>query len=208
MARYVAVDIETTGLNKSKDRIVELAAIDLSQFINAEISQTVNANAVHLLLNPQKKIGLKAQAIHGISSEELVGKPTFADCHKEIFDFLKGAILVGHNVEFDVAFLTQEFQRCDINFAPRSRCTLRMARAQFKGLASYSLESLNEEFGLHQGVAHRALDDAITTAKLFVLMEKLKNQTKQSVAAAPNRKSRSNATMLGNWVGKLLRSIK
>jgi len=209
MVRYVAVDVETTGLNKSKDRVIEFAAIDLSQLLNACINQTVQSDALHLLINPEKGISAKAQSVHGISLEDLAEKPTFIRCHKQIHAFLKGAILVGHNVEFDVSFLTQEFQRCGINFSPRSRCTLKMAKAQFKGLTSYRLEALNDEFRLHQGIAHRALDDAITAGKLFVLIENLKNQAKQPAKTPLKQNSNldRSAKNLGKWVGKFLRGL-
>ncbi|MCA6409742.1 MAG: 3'-5' exonuclease, partial [Cytophagales bacterium] len=82
-------DLETTGINVSQDRIIEIAMIKLMP--NGETIRKSN------LINPTIPISAESTAIHGITNEDVAGKPTFKEVAKEYIKFLEGADLAGFN---------------------------------------------------------------------------------------------------------------
>ncbi len=102
-------DLETTGINITKDRIIEIAVIKLMP--NGEIQKKTN------LLNPGVTILPESTAIHGISNEDVQGKPTFKEVAKEYAKFMEGTDLSGFNIlKFDVPMLVEEFLRAEVEF--------------------------------------------------------------------------------------------
>ena len=102
-------DLETTGTNISQDRIVEIAVIKLMP--NGETISKAN------LVNPTIPIPAESTAVHGISNEDVVGKPTFKELAKEYAKFFEGADLSGFSItKFDVPMLVEEFLRAGVDF--------------------------------------------------------------------------------------------
>lgn len=102
-------DLETTGMNMSTDRIIEIAVVKLMP--NGETITKTN------LVNPGITILPESTAIHGISNEDVQGKPTFKEVAKEYAKFMEGADLSGFNVlKFDVPMLVEEFIRAGVEF--------------------------------------------------------------------------------------------
>ena len=102
-------DLETTGTNISQDRIVEIAVIKLMP--NGETISKAN------LVNPTIPIPAESTAVHGISNEDVVGKPTFKELAKEYAKFFEGADLSGFSItKFDVPTLVEEFLRAGVDF--------------------------------------------------------------------------------------------
>jgi DNA polymerase III epsilon subunit-like protein len=104
----------------------------------------------------------------------VAGKPTFKDALPSILPLLKGAVVVGHNVRFDLWFLHREFRRCSLDFMqelanPQVMDTVRIARRRF-GRGGNGLQVLCRRLGYEPPVAHRALADAITT---FHVLDKM-----------------------------------
>ncbi len=119
-------DIESTGLNVLRDRIVQLALIryhaDGSPFTEKEY-----------LINPGIPISPEAMAVHGITPEDVAGKPSFADLADEIFAFIGDSDLAGYNSNrFDVPLLMEEFARAGIDFDIDNRRTLDVQRIFYK----------------------------------------------------------------------------
>ena len=107
-------DIESTGLNVSKDRIVELCIIKANPNGNTE-SKT-------WLLNPGIPISEESIAVHGITNEMVQDKPSFKQVAKDIFRFLTNCDLAGYNSNrFDIPMLVEEFLRADIDFEVENR---------------------------------------------------------------------------------------
>jgi len=107
-------DIESTGLNVSKDRIIELCIIK----VNPNGSQETKT----WLLNPGYPISEESESIHGISKEMVADKPTFKQVAKEIYRFLQNCDLAGYNsIRFDIPMLVEEFLRADIDFEVKNR---------------------------------------------------------------------------------------
>jgi DNA polymerase III subunit epsilon len=108
------IDLETTGLNVSTDRIVELSVLKISPNGKEEwMSQRIN---------PEMPIPAKCSAIHGIKDEDVAGAPTFKEVAKNLATFLEGCDLAGYNaIKFDIPVLAEEFLRANIDFNFKKR---------------------------------------------------------------------------------------
>ncbi len=107
-------DLETTGLNVVKDKIVEISIFKVNPDNSTETLTT--------LINPQIPISPEASAIHGISNDDVKDKPTFIEFAPKLEKFLKNCDLAGYNSnKFDVPMLIEEFLRCGINFDIKKR---------------------------------------------------------------------------------------
>jgi len=103
------LDLETTGINVTSDRIVELSVLKISPKGTEEWMTT--------RVNPGIPIPPKTTAIHGIKDEDVVNSPTFKEIAKNLAAFLEGSDLAGFNaVKFDIPVLAEEFLRCNIDF--------------------------------------------------------------------------------------------
>ena len=110
----VFFDLETTGLNVGKDKIVEISLLKVMPD-GEEISRTE-------LINPEVHIPDECSAIHGISDEDVREKPTFAQLADDLLAFIGDADLAGFNSnKFDVPLLVEEFLRCGRRFDLRNR---------------------------------------------------------------------------------------
>ncbi len=159
------LDVETTGASMDYgDRVTELGIVRL------EGGQVVQR--FEQLVNPGRHISGGASAITGITDEMVAGQPSFADVWESARSMLTGAILVGHNVAFDLAFLAGECRRlgsgglCELLGDGHVLDTVRLARRQL-GRGGNGLQRLAGRLGLSPASAHRALVDCETTA--FVL---------------------------------------
>ncbi len=107
-------DLETTGINIARDRIVEISVL--------KIDPGGKEDRLTLLVNPTIPIDPKAIAIHGITDEEVEHEPTFAEIGKNLVFFLEGCDLAGYNInKFDIPLLAEEFQRANIDFDFKKR---------------------------------------------------------------------------------------
>lgn len=103
------LDLETTGVNVTSDRIVELSVLKISPNGKEEWMST--------RVNPGIPIPPKTTAIHGIKDEDVVNSPSFKEIAKNLATFLEGCDLAGYNaVKFDIPVLAEEFLRCNIDF--------------------------------------------------------------------------------------------
>jgi len=123
------------------------------------------------LIDPQRRISLGVTALTGISQAMVDGQPTFVDQFPAAMQLLKGAIVLGHNVRFDLSFLRKEFRRCGCEIVQALEDapvldTVRIARRRF-GRGGNGLQALAPRLGVFPSVAHRALADAQTTARVF-----------------------------------------
>ena len=103
------LDLETTGLNVATDRIVEICVLK------------VNPNGTHEVktrrINPTIPISPEAQAIHGISNEDVANEPTFKEIAKSLANWMEGCEFAGYkSTRFDIPMLAEEFLRAGIDF--------------------------------------------------------------------------------------------
>ena len=163
--REIVFDTETTGLNASEDRIVEIGGIEV-------VDGVATGRTLHHYVNPGgRPVHPDAEAVHGITDAFLADKPRFEAVADEIALFFDGARLVAHNAPFDVAFLNAEFARIGRPAVPsaRVRDTLSMARQKFPG-ANNTLDGLCKRFGIDNSgrEKHGALLDSELLADVYV----------------------------------------
>ncbi len=107
-------DIESTGLNVATDRIVEICAVKVMPNGDEEIKTR--------RLNPTVPISAEAQAIHGISNEDVKDCPTFKEVAKSLAQWMTGCDIAGYNsIKFDIPLLAEEFLRAGVDFDFRKR---------------------------------------------------------------------------------------
>jgi DNA polymerase III subunit epsilon len=108
------LDLETTGINVTNDRIVELSVLKISPNGKEEWMST--------RVNPEMPIPPKTTAIHGITDADVANSPVFREVAKNLASFLEGCDLAGFNaVKFDIPVLAEEFLRSNIDFNFRKR---------------------------------------------------------------------------------------
>lgn len=102
-------DLETTGINIVKDRIVEIAVL--------KVSPDNTKNIKSWIVNPEISIPEEATLVHGITNQMVKNKPSFKLISNEVFDFIKNCDLAGFNSDrFDIPLLAEEFMRSEIEF--------------------------------------------------------------------------------------------
>jgi len=158
---FVIFDVETTGLSPvSGDRIVEIAALRMKNFLPID--------KFHSLVNPERPISLGAYWVNGISEEMVADAPTAHRVLPRFLEFSEGACWVGHNVRFDLGFLTEELKRMDCQLEKITAIdTLKMARSLIPCLSSYSLASVASSLRVGYDQEHRAMADVEMTTSVF-----------------------------------------
>lgn len=159
------LDVETTGASADfGHRVIELGIVRLEGGrVVAEYQQ---------LIDPGRRISPGVTALTGISQAMVAGRPNFGDQLPVALHLLRGAVVMGHNVRFDLSFLCREFRRAgqDMSAALGADApvldTVRIARRRF-GRGGNALQTLSRRLGIEPVVAHRALADAQTTARVF-----------------------------------------
>lgn len=108
------IDLETTGINVTTDRIIELSVLKISPNGKEEWLTT--------RVNPEMPIPPKSTSIHGIRDEDVKGCPAFREIARNLSGFLEGCDLAGYNaIKFDIPLLAEEFLRANIDFSFRKR---------------------------------------------------------------------------------------
>ena len=159
---FAAVDVETTGLfAKGTDRIVEIAIFRLT-------SRGEPLDRYETLVNPNRDVG--PTHIHGITARDVDGAPTFQEIVGDVLARLAGAVLVGHNVEFDYRFFSAEFLRAGIQLPECARvCTMRLASRIAPTLTSRKLGAVCQGLNIDHGTAHSAAADAAAAGRILAL---------------------------------------
>ena len=179
--RVVVLDVETTGLNpEGGDRIVQMCVADATPFLTRK---SADVHTLEAKLNPEMPIPREATKIHGIRDKDVANAPFFADEIDQFLDFIGDAIVVGHNVSFDLRFLNAELARMGRDpIRPVTFCTLQESREAFS-LPNYRLATVAGFVGHKIRRAHNAVDDALATVAVFSALMQLSdwdNEIKES----------------------------
>lgn len=159
---WVALDTETTSLDPRVARIVEIAVLP-GRGITAD-----GAGAECHRVSPGVAIPAGATRVHGIDDAALVAAPPFSNVWQRLGPRLKGRILIGHTLGYDIAVLDSECRRAGLPFeAPRRLDVRLLAHVVHPGLADVSLDALASFFEVRPGPRHSALGDAETASCLF-----------------------------------------
>lgn len=158
---FVCLDCEMTGLDLSRDRVIEVAAVRF------KFSQVIDS--FESLVDPEKNVSVESMKIHRISDEMLRGKPKIVTVLPKLNTFLgKDPLIVGHNIGCDLEILANEAKRVGCDFIDKYSVidTLRLAK-EYGDSPNNSLESLAIHFNIDGSVLHRAMKDVETNIEIF-----------------------------------------
>lgn len=162
----IVLDVETTGLDYKKERIIEFAAVRLENGVIKDSYET--------LINPKQHIRKSSMAVHGITEEMIADQPTEDEVMPKILEFIGEHPIVAHNAIFDYNFLNEsskrlygkqlENQRIDSQF---------LFKEVYPEFDSHGLENLMLKFGVEVGTRHRAMADTVGLAEAYPKLKKL-----------------------------------
>ena len=157
---YVVFDLETTGLESVRDEIIEIGACKV---VNGRIDEVFST-----FVNPKRHIPREITELTGIDDSMVENAPTINYVLPDFYKFCYGSTLVGHNVSFDIGFIYAAGKRLSYNFDNPLKDTIEMARQKLPGLKNYKLGTVVERLNIVLDNAHRAINDATATAKVFI----------------------------------------
>jgi len=170
---YAIIDVETTGTGASYGKITEIAIV----LHNGEaVTETYNT-----LINPECNIPWNITRLTGITNDMVAGAPKFYEVAKKIVELTAGRIFVAHNAQFDYSFVKEEFKRLGYDFKRKTICTVKLGRKLLPGHRSYSLGNICADLGIQITDRHRAIGDALATAKLFDILLSQNNLLESSL---------------------------
>lgn len=161
---YVAVDLETTGLNVEKDSIIEIGAVLFKNGLTRGQFQT--------FVNPETVIPPEVSALHGITNDLLHGAPSPQEALSKFLQFARDRILVGHNIkEFDLPILKRSIRQVlGMEWNPSIFDTLKVCRKLYPD-RKHDLQNMAIFFNIPPTTYHRALYDAWTVKEIFVKLQ-------------------------------------
>jgi len=164
---FLVVDVETTGLSaEGGDRVCELGAVKLR---GGAVIATLGT-----LIDPCRPISNGAYAVNHISPEMLRDAPVFTGVAERLWGMMQDSILVAYNAPFDLSFLAVEFRL--LGYPPILNPVvdaLAIARRLLPGLERYPQGNVARILGIGGSVQHRALEDAMVTAKIFTVFSSI-----------------------------------
>lgn len=187
-------DIESTGLNVATDRIVEISALKVMPNGDQEIKTR--------RINPTIPIPAEAQAIHGISDEDVKDCPTFNQIAKSMAQWMKGCDIAGYNsIKFDIPLLAEEFLRAGVDFDFRKRKLVDVQNI-FHKLEQRTLSAAYRFYCQKElENAHSAEADTVATYEILLAqLERYPNELKNDVEFLANFSTRSK---IADYAGRM-----
>lgn len=162
----IVLDTETTGLDYTREKIIEFAAVRLE---NGKIKDEFQT-----LINPQQHIRKSSMAIHGISEEMVKDAPTEEEALPKILEFIGDYPIVAHNAIFDYSFLNEASLKHYNNELQNPRIdTQQMFKEIYPDLPSHGLDALTKKFNVEFTKHHRAMADTMGLALAYPGLKKL-----------------------------------
>lgn len=163
---YVALDVETTGLDPRRDAIIEIGVVRFRVSLGDSSVQAQVIDSWSSFVNPGRQVPMPVQQLTGITSDQVARAPRFAQVIAQVRRLVGDAPIVGHSVNIDLEFLAHH----DLSFPNPALDTFQMAGILVPHAARYSLAKLGEKLGLPNLCNHRALEDALAAEQLFVAL--------------------------------------
>jgi exonuclease, DNA polymerase III, epsilon subunit family len=159
---FVVFDLETTGAKSPPCRITEIGAYRVK---NGEIT-----GEFQTLVNPESSIPPFITSLTGISEAMVSDAPRFYEIAHDFLEFIGDAVLVAHNAPFDMGFLNYEIGRIyeDYRVANPCLCTVQLSRRLLPHIENHKLKTVAEYYSISLVNHHRAGEDALATAQIFV----------------------------------------
>lgn len=178
----VSLDLETTGLDPEKDRIIEIGAV---KFKGEKVLETF-----HTMVNPQCPIPYRIRLLTGITPQEVATAPAFPAVSDSLLSFIGDCPIIGQNIQFDLNFLRAQ----GLDFSNTTLDILDVANILLPQLTDYTLTTLARELEIPYPVQHRALADAVMGKEVFLSLLDKASQLDLPLVAEINR-----LTMAANW---------
>lgn len=161
----VVLDTETTGLDVGHDRVVQIGAVRMQGGVAG------TGETLEMKVDPGVPIPPVATRIHGLADADVAGAPGAAVALERLTEFIGGAVVVGHNIHFDLAVLRNEATRRSFDWLqPRALDVALLAAALSPGRIDNSIEALSLSHGIGISGRHTALGDALATARIYAAM--------------------------------------
>jgi DNA polymerase III subunit epsilon len=154
---YVVVDTETTGLNIARDEIVQIGAV---RIVGGKV---LEGDSFERLVNPGRPIPPDSIRFHGVTDDMVAHAPGIAEILEEFLDYAGDAVLIGHNIAFDLSFMnrTKPVGNAALD-------TMLLSIGAFAWRRDHTLDGLAEHFDETVTDRHTALGDAELTARIFL----------------------------------------
>jgi len=162
---YTVLDIETTGFSRTYDDIIEIACL--------KVRNNISVDEFSMLVKPVKRDSISDRIVKltGITNEMLNNDGI--DIEKALMsfmEFVKDDVIIGHNVNFDIGFLTNKINSyLDNDFKVSYNDTLKLSRKKYPHFSSHKLNFLSQALNLSNQSTHRALKDCYATLELYNL---------------------------------------
>lgn len=160
----VVFDVETTGFEPEFAEIIEIGAVKV---VNGEIIETFQT-----LIKPVKEIPSLITDITGIDNSMVADSPSVTQALTDFILFAKDSVLSGYNVGFDMRFIQKAASNMGYHFTNKVEDAMAYARAKLV-LGNYTLKNVSKNLNISLKEAHRALNDAIATARVLVELNKV-----------------------------------
>jgi DNA polymerase-3 subunit alpha (Gram-positive type) len=159
---YVALDLETTGLDPKKDKIIEIGAVKV---INGVETATFST-----FVNPGRRLDERVSELTGIEESDIKDAPKAESVINDLLEFIGDLPLLGHSILFDYSFVKRAAVNAGLSFDRDGIDTLRISRACCPDLDSKRLLDMCTHYGISL-CAHRALNDARASHLLFLKLQ-------------------------------------
>lgn len=190
---FVALDLEATGMDPSRDEVIEIGAVKFrDDQVIAEFESRVR---------PRAAVSFGIQTLTGLSDDDLRDAPRFAAVAPRLRDFIKNAPIVGQSIGFDLDMLAA----AGLGLSNRRYDTFEMATVLLPELPTYDLRTIAEALGVEPSSQHRAVADAATAMQVFTkLLERVESMDDHTLErlAELTRISHSSLTHLFSTVLK------
>lgn len=159
---FVVFDLETTGAKVPPCRVTEIGAYKVSGGRIVDEFQT--------LINPLMPIPTFISELTGISDAMVQNAPRFQDVADELLGFIGDSVLVAHNAPFDMRFINHEIGKVfdGYRLGNSHLCTVQLSRKLLPNIENHRLHTVADYYSIEIVNRHRAGDDALATAKIFV----------------------------------------
>ena len=162
---YIAIDLETTGLNPKTERIIEIGA--------ARVEDGIVVQTYSTFVNPERELDARIRELTGICDDDLKDAPVLDTVLPELLAFCGELPLLGHHVIFDFSFLKRAAVNRKYTFEHAGLDTLKICRHFMPEEEKKNLAAACRYFAVDPGESHRALSDALAAHHLY---QELKNR--------------------------------
>lgn len=157
---FVVFDLETTGVNYTQDKIIEIGAVKIK---NGKLTETFGT-----LINPECHIPADATKVNNITDDDVKDAPKLKEIMPDFFKFCDGCVMVSYVIGFDFSFIEYYGKKLGYAWTHETDDAFVMAKTKLKGLKNYKLVTVAKALNVPLETAHRAVFDAVAAAEVMI----------------------------------------